>query len=1093
MMVLKRQLLEIRELTLALIEDALEIEYRFQMFDPSSSLSKVSSKAAKLPPISAFRSMEDKEDVFALADMINDVDVLFVIPNIKVMLPREFPNTRNPFLLGKSVDELADLLPPNPEAGNVAEELKVLELLRYKRASRALIRAEAQVLNNLPLTLLDMERLLLKMTDDTNVEKLVRTVCTLLDNDRTGLVVSDTPDLRCLTNPIFNIEGYDLLARLNRFKGAHPMRVDVQVVVRQMLQDCNFDYLDDPASRFMLDWINLILSQSLARTRHGTDGQSLATKSRSGMHDSLAQGPAKLTRRALQDNQYNYSDLASEVSSANYNRGTHEGIHNDPAPRMKIRASSPATALATAQAAIGRPDSRGRGRTSSDEFGTGPPINAAIIAGKRAAQNSARPLSRQQAPRSPTAAGTEEYGAYVNSDFPPLHEMPSPTGGDVFANTLANAGTRQKTPLERTPSRRKGTGGSAAQRQAEAEEAQAKLQGEIERVVRQMGLATAKKAKNGMKTKDEEDLELDRLSSLRYELHRMQQELLRRQVLDPRHFQVMSVDSIAQAQSGLTVSEINTNAPDEVHKQKLQAAAANAQKLVTITEKTVSTVKNNDGTRRCLTVELLVDMVSEVMIARINSVLETGGDEVVTNESIISGTATITEKKVLKKEVHSHTRITKLIFNRLTEHLLMDVPSARRDLKGKMLQNIFDALTERAREVPRLTGSFLMEADRVLLTHKFTEDGVLVDVVILRNDVCDGLVIHCTPLAGIYNAGPHSSAAGPVTILVHDKELQVLLINQYGVYILSRSKWASMVMVAQWLSGRLKVRKVKTLDTSVAEADPDANMTGDFSNLILDEPSFVSQVTFDNTARALEPDGKAETLLSLDNMSPVRTMTMPGFMDTVTPRRSKTPMTGTGGRPMSSALSPVRGRSQLGSRPRQLAMLDVQLDRRVDVSPNLQLQWKSRNLPNIVGMDMAIRAWQDLEMLVVCVSLTLPLPHRFNLLKRKKQREGHKASNLIDMADFSDGEDELTDAQVGQVEPVVIELTYRLTSAELSIFGSAEMIEQKKITLSQNTKLDSDQEHPETFIWNVFSRLRVVFKVNIALPIYRNPVLTLIS
>jgi hypothetical protein len=1085
MMVLKRQLLEVRELTLTLIEDALEIEYRYQMFDPNSALAKSSSKITKLPPITSFRSMEDKEDVFALAEMISDVDILFTISNIKVMLPRDFPSARNPFLLGKTVDELAQLIPPNPEAGNMEEELKVLELLRYKRASRALIRAEAQIMNNLPLTLPDVERLLLRMADDSNVDKLIRSVCTLLDNDRTGAVAAESPELRCMTNPIFNIEGYDLLARLNRFKGVNPMRVDVQVVVRQMLQDCSFDYLDDVASRFLLDWINLILSQSLVRSRQrGTDGQSGVTKPHSAMYDLQDQGRG-LTKKSLRDRgEYDYTDLASEVSSAAYNRGTHEGIHNDPAPRMKIRASSPASAMAHAQAQIGRPMSRGR--TSSDEFGTGAPIDEAILAGRRAAQLSGRPNSRQNA-RSPTALGEKREregsptGAFANADFPPLHasEPIGVGGGDLAANTAANA-SRQRSPTRQTP-KRIGTGGgqSAAQKQFQAEEAQAKLRGEIEHVVRAMGLATAKKAKNGMKTKDEEDLELDRLSSVRYELHRMQQELLRRQVLDPRHYQIMSVDSIAQAQSGLTVSEINTSAPDEAMKKKLVAAAANAQKLVTLSEKTVSTVKNRDGSRTCITIELLLDMVGEVMFARFNTVLEVGGDEIVTNESIISGSAAVSERKILKKEVFAHTRISKLIFNRVADYLLMDLPSSRKEMKGKMLQNLFDRLQERALEKPPLSGSFLMKADRVLLTHKFTEDGVLVDVVIMRNDVCDGLVIHCTPLAGIYNAAPHSNAAGPVTILLHDKELQVLLINQYGLFILSRSKWASMVMVAHWLSGRLKVRKVKTLDTSAfEEAAPEGNLTGDFGSLILDEPSFVSQVTFDNTARVLDSANGRETSFTLDGMSPVKTMTMPGFVDTLTPQRAKTPMTATGGRPGTSALTPIRGRSQLGSRPRQLAMLDVQLDRRVDVSSNLQLQWKSRNVPNILGMDMSIHAWQDLEMLVTKVTLTLPLPHRFQLLRRKKLQAAHRSENLVEMGDYSDNEDDLNDAQYGQVEPVTIELVYRLTSAELSIFGSAEMIEQKKITLSQNMKLDAEQAHPETFIWNVFSRLKIHFKVD---------------
>lgn len=1079
---LKRQLLDVRNLTLTLIEDALEIEYRYQIFDPNSNVTKASSKPSKLPPISSFRSMEEKEDVYALAEIINDVDVLFSIPNIRVMLPRDFPNTRNPFLLGKTVDELADLVPPNPEAGNLEEELKVLELLRYKRASRALIRAEAQILNNLPLTLHEVERFLVRMADDINIEKLTRVVCTLLDNDRTGLVVSDSPDLRCLLNPIFNIEGYDLLARLNRFKGTHPMRVDVQVVVRQHLQECNFDYLEDNCSRFLLDWINLVLSQSVARSRQrGTDGATVAsTAMPRNMYELLQPGPVK--------KEPHYDDLASEVSSANYNRGTHEGIFNEPPPRMKMmRASSPALGGV-------------RPRTNSDDFGTGPPISVAIQAGRKAAQQSGRPNSRNNA-RSPSQGvrplskegGLRELGntspkalagTYLGAEIlPPLHT--SSSDGQLLQdytalNTNVNAVVRQKTPA-RTPLSQGGGGGgrklNAAQKQVEAQEAAAKMRAEIEKVVRQMGLATAKKGKNGMLTKDEEDLELDRLSSVRYELHRMQQELLRRQVLDPRHYQVMSVDAIAQAQSGLTVSEINTFSPDETLKQKLVTATANAHKLVALAEKVVSSTPSRDGTyRNNITIELLLDLLSEVMVARINSVQESGGEEVTSNQSIISGVTAVTERKILSRETLAHTKISRLIFNRLSDFIFGDLPMARKDMKGKMLQNIFDLLHQRALEIPPLSGFFFMQANRVLMTHKFTEDGVLVDLVILRNDECDGLIIHCTPLAGIYNAAPHTNAAGPVTIHIHDKELQVLLINQYGMYILSRSKWSSMEMVAQWLSGRLVVRKVKALDTTTTAEDgfDEQAMAGDVGNLILDEPSFVSQVTFDNTAKVLGPDGVSEKKLNLetDLSSPVKSSKMPGFMDTLTPQRVKTP---------SSALRP--GTSQQSGRPRVLAMLDVQLDRRVDVSSTLQLQWKSRNVPNISGMEMIIHAWQDLEILVIKVSLTLPLPHRFNLLKRKKRQAAKKGDNLLDMADYSDDE-EMTDEQFGQVEPVTIELMYRLTSAELSIFGSAEMIEQKKITLSQNVKIDAEQQHPETFIWNVFSRLKVFFKVSVFVLIF---------
>ena len=1113
MNVLKRQLLEIRQLTLTLIEDALEIEYTYRIHDPNAGVTKASSKAAKLPPITSFRSMEEKEDIFALAEIINDVDVLFTIPNIRVMLPKDFPSQRNPFLLGKSVDELAELVPPNPESGNMEEELKVLELHRYKRASKALIRAEAQILNNLPLTLHDMERLLVRMTDDSNIEKLIRSVCTILDNDRVGLVTTETPEIRCLLNPIFNIEAYDLLTRLNRFKGTHAMRIDVQVLVRQHLQECNFDYLDDPTSRFLLDWLNLILSQSLVQNKaQGTDGQSRATGSTKLRPKSQEFSPngravSPLTKRNLAE--HNYTDLASEIGSVAYNRGTHENIYTEQAPRMKVRASSSAQAMAEAHSAI-RPHSR----PDTDAYGTGTPIAAAIQAGRKAAQISSRPNSRGNL-RSPVnrarSSSDDHRGSPTNftgSDYmPPLYASKSDVQVATNLNTQANSG-QPRTPLSPSQNRRKpgsGGGASAAARQAQAEEAEAKLRQEIEKVVRQMGLQVSPKKPKGLNSKrDEEDTELDRLSSVRYELHRMQQELLRRQVLDPRHYQLMSVDAIAQAQSGLTVNNINTTHPDEMQKQKLLVATANAQKLVILSEKTVSSVRSRDGSvRNNITVELCLDLVSEVLIARINAVQESGGDEVETNESIISGSVAFSERKVLKREIIAHTRLSRLIYNRITDYLLSELPSARKDVKGKMLQNVFEALTERALERPSPSGFFLMKANRVLMAHKFTEDGILVDLVIMRNDVCDGLIIHCTPLAGIYNAAPHTNAAGPVTIHLHDKELQVLLINQYGLFLLSRAKWSSMELVAQWLSGRLQVRKVKTIDTSApAEEDPfmfeDNGLSQGMSNVILDEPSFVSQVTFEPTARVQDADGRGETRVTIAEPSadpknndgvmvvsnnsdrivldqpgytggrseravtPGRTLTMPGFID----MRAKTPM------------SPFRqSRSQGGPR-RALAMLDVQLDRRVDVSHNLQLQWKSRNVPNITGMEMALYAWQDLEMLQMRIVLTLPLPHRFNLLRKKNARAGKKNSDLMDMNEFSDGDDDLTDSQFGQVEPVTIELTYRLTSAELSIFGSAEMIEAKKITLSENLKLDAEQQHPETFIWNVFCRLKVCFKVN---------------
>ena len=120
---LKKMMLDIRQTTLTLIEDALEIEYRTRM--SSSKSSKRAAKFGRLPPITSFKALEDKEDMYALVETIDDCEPLSSIPNIKVMLPLGFPAKRNPFLLAKTIDELAVANVPHPEAGDVEEELKV--------------------------------------------------------------------------------------------------------------------------------------------------------------------------------------------------------------------------------------------------------------------------------------------------------------------------------------------------------------------------------------------------------------------------------------------------------------------------------------------------------------------------------------------------------------------------------------------------------------------------------------------------------------------------------------------------------------------------------------------------------------------------------------------------------------------------------------------------------------------------------------------------------------------------------------------------------------------------------------------------------
>jgi hypothetical protein len=116
---LKKYLLDLRQLTLKIIEDALEIEYRSQLGNPGTFSRNIPN--IRLPPITSYKSIQNKDDIYMLVSMINDLDELYKLPNIRVILPMEFPSTRNPFLLGKNVEELASLHAPTPTPGKLEE------------------------------------------------------------------------------------------------------------------------------------------------------------------------------------------------------------------------------------------------------------------------------------------------------------------------------------------------------------------------------------------------------------------------------------------------------------------------------------------------------------------------------------------------------------------------------------------------------------------------------------------------------------------------------------------------------------------------------------------------------------------------------------------------------------------------------------------------------------------------------------------------------------------------------------------------------------------------------------------------------------
>jgi hypothetical protein len=112
------------------VEDALEIEFRSDVLSSSTQLGPIKGAA----PLSASAKSSgaansDNSSVpsvtASLAEIVTDTDLLFKVENIRALLPRDFPTTRNPFMLGKPIDELACLLPPHSDPGNKEAELKV--------------------------------------------------------------------------------------------------------------------------------------------------------------------------------------------------------------------------------------------------------------------------------------------------------------------------------------------------------------------------------------------------------------------------------------------------------------------------------------------------------------------------------------------------------------------------------------------------------------------------------------------------------------------------------------------------------------------------------------------------------------------------------------------------------------------------------------------------------------------------------------------------------------------------------------------------------------------------------------------------------
>jgi len=303
-------------------------------------------------------------------------------------------------------------------------------------------------------------------------------------------------------------------------------------------------------------------------------------------------------------------------------------------------------------------------------------------------------------------------------------------------------------------------------------------------------------------------------------------------------------------------------------------------------------------------------------------------------------------------------------------------------------------------------------------------------MTIKRNIECTGILFQCVVLAGVVgisNIGLSSTSKsmGPVELFVHDNELEILLIMQHGLYISAKEKWLSMKTVAQWMAGRITVKKV----TGVSQLSNTAK-----------------SIATGNLNRALKHSSR-----NLEVQSDVESQTI-----------------------LSQNPEVVANTNAL--------MLEINLNRQIDLSSVIIDTWKSRSLPRLLGLECTLSAFQDMEVLIFNICLTVPSKIAFKKLSddhSKTSKASRNSQDLMDLENFSEEDD----YEYDDGKPATINLSYRLTRIELLTFGSTEFVEGKKVGLSHNIAKNSlnnnagnSATHPDQLLWNVLFRLKVIFE-----------------
>jgi hypothetical protein len=254
------------------------------------------------------------------------------------------------------------------------------------------------------------------------------------------------------------------------------------------------------------------------------------------------------------------------------------------------------------------------------------------------------------------------------------------------------------------------------------------LKREIERVINEMGFLAKKKstvskshvpvAPTPYIEKNEGDDDAVKplgpheiassLTALRYQLFKMQQELLRRQVLDSKHYKATGFDNVSHEHNGLTVIDTdptngnfysmsnlsNANAQGSGSPIESKGPLAIGQNELKLQEINIPT---SNGFKR--SIEFVYDTVAEKLLGRLvkEPLFSAAGEA----EKMASSFKKLNEKR--KRESSMRTAfvvVSNLVFNLMTEHSIEHLLEGNNEEKAKMLRSIYELMLKKVNELP---------------------------------------------------------------------------------------------------------------------------------------------------------------------------------------------------------------------------------------------------------------------------------------------------------------------------------------------------------------------------------------------------------